>query len=152
MAMPATIRRWTKKRVLALPPAYGTRFEVVAGELLVTPMPPPEHQRILGQFLWVLARYLTPLGLAGTVLPGPADISWSDDDLVRPDLFVVDPADRSVDWATFKRFRMVIEVLSWPSSRRAARCSAWPWMWGPPNWRPIWLTWKTAKQWPKQGQ
>ena len=34
---------------------------------------------------------------------------------------VVDPADLSVDWATGKRFRIVIEVLSWPSSRRADR-------------------------------
>lgn len=112
---------WTKEQVLALPPADGTRFEVVAGELLVTPMPPPTHQRILGVLLMALADYLTPLGLVDTLLPGPADISWSDDDLVRPDIFVVDPTDLSRDWATFKRFRLVIEVLSWPASQRADR-------------------------------
>jgi len=114
----ARTRRWTKARVLALPEAYGTRFEAVRGDLIVTPMPPPAHQLAIGAFLSALANYLEPLGLIDTILPGPADISWSDDDLVRPDLFVVAQEDFSHDWETFKHFRLVIEVLSWASARR----------------------------------
>ena len=38
MAMPATIRRWTKELVQSLP-NDGNRYELVAGELLVTPAP-----------------------------------------------------------------------------------------------------------------
>jgi Uma2 family endonuclease len=119
MAIPATIRRWTRKRVLALPPAYGTRFEVVAGELLVTPMPPPWHQIVHQRLSFAITDYLRPLGLIDTLVPLPADISWTKDDLVQPDIFVVAPEDLSLDWKTYKHLRLVVEVLSWPSSRRA---------------------------------
>jgi Uma2 family endonuclease len=117
--MPATIRRWTRKRVLALPPAYGTRFEVVAGELLVTPMPTPWHQIVHQRLSFAITDYLRPLGLIETLFPLPADISWTKDDLVQPDIFVVAPEDLSLDWKTYKHLRLVVEVLSWPSSRRA---------------------------------
>jgi len=121
MAMPATIRRWTKELVLALPPAYGTQFEVVGGELLVTPMPTAWHQIVHQRLSFAIADYLRPLGLIDTLFPLPADISWTPDDLVQPDIFVVAPEDLSLDWKTYKHLRLVVEVLSWPSSCRADR-------------------------------
>ncbi|HEX5387279.1 MAG TPA: Uma2 family endonuclease, partial [Gemmatimonadales bacterium] len=53
---------------------------------------------------------------------GPlADISWSDDVLVSPDLFVV-PLEqaRTLDWARMTDLRLVAEVLS-PASIRQDR-------------------------------
>jgi Uma2 family endonuclease len=54
-------------------------------------------------------------------LMSPADISWSDDTLVQPDLFVVDLAEaRTLDWARMRTLLLAVEVLS-PSSARADR-------------------------------
>jgi len=49
-----------------------------------------------------------------------ADISWTKDDLVQPDIFVVAPEDLSLDWKTYRHLRLVVEVLS-RSSRRGDR-------------------------------
>ena len=120
MAMPATIRRWTKERVQALP-NDGNRYELVAGELLVTPAPTAWHQGVHWRLTIALTDYLRPLGLIETMRVTAADISWTKDDLVQPDIFVVAPEDLSLDWKTYKHLRLVVEVLSWPSSCRADR-------------------------------
>jgi Uma2 family endonuclease len=119
MAMPATIRRWTKELVQSLP-NDGNRYELVAGDLLVTPAPVVRHQDAVREFAAVLLDYLRPLGLKHTLFFAAADISWTTDDLVQPDLFVVTPEDVSRDWQTFQHLRLVVEVLS-PSSRRGDR-------------------------------
>ena len=119
MAMPATIRRWTKELVQSLP-NDGNRYELVAGELLVTPAPAERHQSLVREFAVAFLDYLRPLGLGHTIYFAAADISWTQDDLVQPDLFVVAPEDVSRDWKTFKHLRLVVEVLS-PSSRRGDR-------------------------------
>jgi Uma2 family endonuclease len=50
-----------------------------------------------------------------------SDISWSDDTLVQPDVFVPPLAEaRTLQWAAMKRLLLAIEVLS-PSSVRADR-------------------------------
>jgi Uma2 family endonuclease len=118
--MPATIRRWTKARVQALP-NDGNRYELVAGELLVTPAPTAWHQGVHWRLTIALTDYLRPLGLIETMRVTAADISWTKDDLVQPDIFVVAPEDLSLNWKTYKHLRLVVEVLSWPSSRRADR-------------------------------
>jgi len=119
MAMPATIRRWTKELVQSLP-NDGNRYELVAGELLVTPAPVPWHEILERRLTVALVDYLRALGLIETLFPLPADISWTPDDLVQPDIFVVAPEDLSLDWTTYKHLRLVVEVLS-PSSRRGDR-------------------------------
>ncbi|HEX9755437.1 MAG TPA: hypothetical protein VGA42_07000 [Gemmatimonadales bacterium] len=43
MGMPDLARRWTREEVLALPDD-GNRYELIDGELLVTPSPRPLHQ------------------------------------------------------------------------------------------------------------
>ncbi|MEK7667313.1 MAG: Uma2 family endonuclease [Gemmatimonadota bacterium] len=119
MAMPATVRRWTKNLVQSLP-NDGNRYELVAGELLVTPAPVARHQIVCQRLGYALQAYLRPVGLGDTLAYGPADISWTADDLVQPDILVVAPEDLSEDWTTYKHLRLVIEVLS-PSSRRGDR-------------------------------
>ncbi len=57
----------------------------------------------------------------GHLFASPADISWSDDTLVQPDLFVADfEQARTMDWAQMKKLLLVIEVMS-PSTARYDR-------------------------------
>jgi len=52
MGMPDLARRWTREEVLALPDD-GHRYELIDGELLVTPSPTGRHQRAV----WLLFRH-----------------------------------------------------------------------------------------------
>lgn len=127
MAMPVIpeARRYTVGEVLAFP-ADGHRYEVVDGELLVTPAPLwMRHQLITGRLHVILHKYLSPLGLADTVCLAPADITWGippreADDLVQPDVFVIHPEEVSGEWLDMKRLILVAEVVS-PSTSRADR-------------------------------
>jgi Uma2 family endonuclease len=118
MGMPAPLY-YTAEMVRQLP-EDGNRYEVVHGELLVTPSPRALHQRVQLRLAAALLDYLRnePVGEA---FISPADISWGPDILVQPDLFVVrlDEA-RTSDWARMQHLLLAIEVLS-PSSARADR-------------------------------
>jgi Uma2 family endonuclease len=109
----------TAEMVRALP-EDGKRYETVHGELLVTPSPRHLHQRVVSRMLRILAAYMEAQEI-GEALVSPADISWGDDILVQPDVFVValDEA-RSMDWSLMKSLLLAVEVLS-PSSTRADR-------------------------------
>jgi len=118
MGMAAPIY-YTAEMVRALP-EDGNRYEVVRGELLVTPAPRLWHQEVTFRLAEAISGYLR-LERAGHLLLSPADISWGPDTLVQPDLFVV-PLEqaRTLDWARITELLLVAEVLS-PSSRRADR-------------------------------
>jgi Uma2 family endonuclease len=123
MAMPHTARHYTVAEVLAFPPD-GNRYEVVGGELLVTPAPRFRHQQTAARLFDALRAYLRPLGLADCVLFSPADITWGvdpgeADELVQPDIFVV-PPDQLGEWQGMARLALVAEIVS-PSSGRADR-------------------------------
>jgi Uma2 family endonuclease len=110
---------WTAEMVRALP-EDGNRYEVVYGELLVTPAPRPWHEVIQTRLILALGRYLErePVGV---VLGSRADISWTPDTLVQPDIFVVPLGEaRTLDWTQYRSLTLVAEVLS-PSSLRADR-------------------------------
>jgi Uma2 family endonuclease len=110
---------FTAEQVRALPDD-GNRYEVVRGELLVTPAPRLWHQEITGRLFMALRRYLETERV-GHALQSPADISWSPDTLVQSDVFVVPLAQaRTLDWARITDLLLAVEVLS-PSSHRADR-------------------------------
>ncbi len=118
MAMAAPVY-YTADMVRALPDD-GNRYETVYGELLVTPAPRAWHQEVLGRVQLALGLYLKE-NRVGHLFASPADISWSDDTLVQPDLFVVDfEQARTMDWAQMKKLLLVIEVMS-PSTARYDR-------------------------------
>ena len=101
-------------------PDDGNRYEAVHGELLVTPAPRPMHQLVLERLRTELAIYLRTHP-AGVLLSAPADLSWSPDTLVQPDVFVVAPEEaRHLDWARMKTLLLAVEVLS-PSTARYDR-------------------------------
>ncbi|MBA3658611.1 MAG: Uma2 family endonuclease [Gemmatimonadales bacterium] len=111
---------YTADMVRALPDD-GNRYEVVYGELLVTPAPRAWHQRVILRLGADLENYLRRYTDAGVVFASPADISWGPDVLVQPDLFVAAVHEaRTLDWARIRSLLLVVEVLS-PSTARADR-------------------------------
>ena len=118
MGMAAPIY-YTAEMVRAMPDD-GNRYEVVYGELLVTPAPRPWHQVLVQRLMVALAAYLDREP-AGLVLSSPADISWGPDVLVQPDVFMV-PTDeaRTLTWSRMRTLLLVAEVLS-PSSLKGDR-------------------------------
>ena len=110
---------YTADMVRALPDD-GKRYELVHGELLVSPAPRAWHQEVVERIGRAVADYVRRGGV-GHVFRAPADISWSDDTLVQPDVFVVPLDDaRTLDWARMKTLLLAVEVLS-PSTARADR-------------------------------
>lgn len=121
MGMPQTAHYWTPNEVRALP-ADGRRYEVIAGELLVTPAPSWPHQWVVGGLFRHLANYLDGQSW-GEVVMSPADISFHEDMLVQPDLFVVPIGPdrrRPRQWTDIRALLLAVEVLS-PSTARADR-------------------------------
>lgn len=120
MGMPHTAERWTAERVRALP-ADGNRYEVIAGELFVTPAPSFDHQDAVGRFFIPLREYHERIGV-GYAAFSPADIEFDDETLVQPDLFVVPLIDgrRPRRWSDVTGLLLAVEVLS-PSTARADR-------------------------------
>ena len=120
MVMPNLAKRWTRERVLALPDD-GNRYELVDGELLVSPSPRGLHQR----GVWSLYDRIKPyvhanrLGVTGLA---PADLALGGGQILQPDLFVAPLVDgrEPVDWADFGVPRLTAEVLS-PSTARYDR-------------------------------
>ncbi len=110
---------YTAEMVRALP-EDGHRYETVHGELLVTPAPRVWHQVVVERLRDALAIYLARHP-EWQLLAAPADISWTSDVLVQPDLFVVPIAEvRTLDWARLRHLDLVVEVLS-PTTARADR-------------------------------
>jgi Uma2 family endonuclease len=117
MGMPNTARRWTRDAVLALPDD-GQRYELLDGELLVSPSPRGAHQRALLELAlllgpWVRAQRVGALALS------PADLDFGGGQLLQPDLFVgaMRNGQEPVEWEDFGVPILVIEVLSSATAR-----------------------------------
>ncbi|MGH7720306.1 MAG: Uma2 family endonuclease [Gemmatimonadaceae bacterium] len=118
--MPARTTVWTPDLVRALPDD-GNRYEVVDGELLVTPVPALVHQRVLTRLFKAIDSYVEAYALGETLI-SPADISFDERSLVQPDIFV---APRSAGqlfarWSDLTSLLLAVEILS-PSTARADR-------------------------------
>ena len=121
MAMPAQHTDWTVEMVRALPDD-GNRYEVIDGELFVTPAPSVFHQRAVRELLLLIAPYVRAHRI-GEALMAPADvIVYGPRKFVQPDLFVVpfvnDTPMRA--WTEVGRLLLTVEVLS-PSTERTDR-------------------------------
>ena len=119
MAMPGDARRYTAQMVREMP-EDGNRYEVVHGELFVTPAPLPRHQELVWRLRFLLQPYLESVGRRVWAFVGPADISWDDGTLVQPDVLVVPRDEVTNDWSTYKTLLLAVEIVS-PSSARIDR-------------------------------
>jgi Uma2 family endonuclease len=120
MGMPATVpRRWTLAEVRALTdanPGETPRYELVGGQLLVTPSPIGPHQKAVRELVIELGNYLRRNPLA-EVLDSPFDVELEPETIVWPDVFVVPPDEgrRLETEMPARLLLLVIEVIS-PSS------------------------------------
>jgi Uma2 family endonuclease len=120
MAMPAQPTEWTVAMVRALPDD-GNRYEVVDGELFVTPAPSLMHQRAILELAYLLGPYLRDQRL-GEVIIAPADVMFGPRTMVEPDLFAIPltPGALPRAWEEVGRLLLAVEVLS-PSTARTDR-------------------------------
>ena len=111
---------WTADMVRALPDD-GNRYEVVDGQLLVTPSPSYAHQRAVGALLLELMLHARAHGV-GDALAAPADIELDTHGMVQPDVFVQGLVNGrpAMGWNAGAPLLLVVEVLS-PGTAQADR-------------------------------
>jgi Uma2 family endonuclease len=123
MGMPASARRWTAAEVRAMQDESrpAPRFELIDGELIVTPSPRGVHQMAVFRLCSALDGYLQLEG-SGVAVISPADIELEDETVAQPDVFVVPAAlaGPPLEWTNVRALLLAIEVLS-PSSIRPDR-------------------------------
>jgi Uma2 family endonuclease len=122
MVMPAVRTNWTVDELDALP-EDGQRYELIDGELFVTPAPRDVHALVVGALSGRLYVYLRH-SRVGRAIASPSDVRRGDYSRTRvqPDLFVLRLTDgkRPAYPYALGELPLVIEVLS-PGSRRLDR-------------------------------
>jgi len=117
-------KRWTAAEVRALidaTPGWWPRYELIDGELLVTPAPAVRHQRIV-QALWLLIHPYVRANRLGEAFGVIGDVELEVEQIVQPDLFVIPLVDgrRIRRWSDVGALRLAVEVIS-PGSERHDR-------------------------------
>jgi Uma2 family endonuclease len=113
MGMPHAADRWTAERVRGLPDD-GNRYELVSGQLVVTPAPSGRHQAALSALFERLAPFVRATVPGAWLLWSPADLSFGEDEILQPDLFVALTRDGRAPerWADVLSLLLAIEVVS----------------------------------------
>lgn len=122
MHMPMLKRQWTVDDLQDLPDD-GNRYEIIDGELFVTPAPSLRHQEAIARLYLILHDYLERERV-GHVFFAPADVIFSPRRAVQPDLLVTPlvAGRRPERFEDVKRLLLAVEVLS-PTTARADRVS-----------------------------
>jgi len=120
MGMPMPRTDWTVEMLSELPDD-GNRYEVIDGELFVTPAPSHVHQRAVLQLLVLLDPYVKKLRL--DLLLAPSAVTFSRQREVQPDVLVLPPMSDgrpAVRFADVGVLLLAVEVLS-PYTKRTDR-------------------------------
>jgi Uma2 family endonuclease len=118
MGMPAfPTSGWTVDMLDTLPDD-GKRYEIIDGELFVTPAPYLVHQMVVGELYALLRGYLrmNPIGRA---FVAPADVRGGERTSVEPDVFVIPQVKGPFPrvWSPLGTLLLAIEVLSRHTAR-----------------------------------
>lgn len=129
MAMPAQRapqRRWSEAEFYAARDAApkGERWELVDGEVLVTPSPHWAHQRILAELFTLVRQYVRAQGL-GEAFFSPLDVRLEPGLVLQPDMLVVPAGELQRRTDTIRRLLLAAEIVS-PSSARYDRVTKRP--------------------------
>ena len=113
----STIIRFTYHDYLLLP--EESRYEIIDGDLQMSPSPTERHQQAAGNLYEVFARFVRERRL-GRVLIAPFDVILSETDVVQPDILFVskDRAEIIRENGVFGAPDLVIEVLSPATAQR----------------------------------
>jgi Uma2 family endonuclease len=118
-------RRWTVEAVRRLNAATPSwpRYELIDGELLVTPSPGLSHQIAVSELLLLIAPHVMQQGL-GITITAPSDVELREGSITQPDLYVL-PAgpiaeEKGLSWSEELQLVLAVEVLS-PASQRTDR-------------------------------
>lgn len=117
MGMPVHARKFTADELVDLPDD-GNRYEVIDGELFVTPGPLIVHQRMQMKFILQLASFVTTCGLE--LFVAPTGVRASPVTEVQPDLLVLPGAVDDVEngrQVRMSSLRLAVEFLSPPTMR-----------------------------------
>lgn len=119
MAMPAAVKQWTLVELHSLPDD-GNKYELVHGDLYVTPPPSPGHDTVIARLNALLIPYVVREKL-GLVFHPRSVIRWHGSE-VEPDLMVRQPPvqdfDKDEDWNRMPTPLLVVEVSSRSTRRR----------------------------------
>ena len=102
--------RYNYRDYAALP--EGARYQLVEGELLMTPSPFSGHQRLSRDLCRLLDNWARQTG-AGEVIPAPFDVILDEENVLQPDMLYVSRERSGIiqDWCRGAP-DLVIEVLS----------------------------------------
>ena len=110
-------RPLTADDFMSLPMDDGHLYELLQGELILSPSPEMNHQFIVGNLYFKIRSVLESVEF-GKVIVSPAAVVLSENDVVEPDVFIIRNAQRPL--LTRLSFRgapvIALEVLS-PSNR-----------------------------------
>lgn len=113
-------KHWTAADLRDVPDDRS-RYEIIDGELFVTPSPSLGHQKLSKRLLLVIDPYLE-VHQIGEIIYAPAAVVLADDTVVEPDLFVLPLVEgrKPQSLEDVGRLLLVIEILS-PSTARVDR-------------------------------
>ena len=110
-------KRYTYEDYLKTP--EDKRYELIEGELLITPSPVPRHQRISKKIAFVLEKFVTENDL-GEIFYAPCDVYLDDENVVQPDILFI--SKERLDIIGEKNIQgapdLVIEIISESSAYR----------------------------------
>jgi Uma2 family endonuclease len=116
MDMATRTKQWTLEEVHSLPDD-GNKYELVRGELFVTPPPSEDHETILARLSRILDPYVAANGLG--MVYHPRSVMRYEGSEVEPDLMVRQPrTDKGRDWDEAPTPVLIVEVLSGSTRRR----------------------------------
>ena len=84
-------RHWTYDEMVAELPETNRPIELWNGEIIMSPAPHPNHQRIVGKFYRVLQEFVEKREL-GEVLVSPCDVLLTQKRVVQPDVLFISKA------------------------------------------------------------
>ena len=117
MGVATNTKRWTLEELDTLPDDDGNVYELIHGELFVTPAPTPGHETVAARLRRGLDPYVEEQGLG--LVYAPRSVVQLDDSQVEPDLAVRQPPSEE-DWRAAPPPILVVEILS-ASTRRMDR-------------------------------
>ena len=92
---PKARRLWTYDEMIAELPETNLPTELWNGEIIMSPAPHPDHQRIVARFYKKLDRFVEERGL-GEVLFSPVDVVLTRHRTVQPDVLFVSKLRRDI--------------------------------------------------------